>query len=87
MTPEQCRAARAFKNWTQIKLTMEAGVSLTTLNNFERKRRPISQKTLDLLYNAFSKHGVVFMFGGVIPSVGRRLYPEEQAIISKYGVP
>jgi transcriptional regulator with XRE-family HTH domain len=35
MLPEQCRAARAWLNWTQRLLAAKAGVSASTIRNFE----------------------------------------------------
>ena len=44
MTPEQCRAARAWLAWSQTQLAKAAGVGLSTLKDFEAgKREPIAQ--------------------------------------------
>jgi transcriptional regulator with XRE-family HTH domain len=39
MTPGQCRAARAWLNWTQEDLAEKSGVSLSALKDFEAERR------------------------------------------------
>jgi DNA-binding transcriptional regulator YiaG len=39
MTPEQCRAARAWLAWSQDDLAKAAGIGLSTLKTFEAGRR------------------------------------------------
>ena len=43
MTPEQCRAARAWLSWSQTELAERAQIGLSTLKDFEAgKREPIA---------------------------------------------
>ena len=39
ISPEQCRAARAWLGWQQKELAQAAGVSLSTVRDFEAGRR------------------------------------------------
>lgn len=41
MTPEQCRAARGWLDWTQNDLALKAGVGLSTVKDFEKGGRKI----------------------------------------------
>lgn len=43
MSPEQCRAARAWLGWSQQDLAKKASVGLSTVKDFENdKRTPIA---------------------------------------------
>lgn len=57
LLPEQCRAARGLLNWTQERLAAVAGVSRSTIKDFERHRHALHQSTEDLLVRAFDKGG------------------------------
>ncbi len=39
MTPEQCRAARGWLDWSQADLANAAHVSLSTVRDYEKGRR------------------------------------------------
>jgi transcriptional regulator with XRE-family HTH domain len=39
MTPDQCRAARGFLDWSQGDLADAANVSLSTIRDYEKGRR------------------------------------------------
>lgn len=59
MTPAQCRAARAWLNWSQDDLADRAHVSQSTVRDFERGRRTPIANNLDALVRAFEANGVM----------------------------
>lgn len=58
LLPQQCRAARGLLNWTQAQLAALAGVSRTTIKDFECHRHCLHSATEDLLVKALEKGGV-----------------------------
>ena len=64
MTPEQCRAARAFVNLTQPALAKMAGVSPSTLRDFEAGRRTPIANNLAAIRTALETAGVSFLDEG-----------------------
>jgi transcriptional regulator with XRE-family HTH domain len=65
MTPVQCRAARALLHLNQSELATLSGLGLSTVVDFERERRPVSQEAIALLQNALERAGILFREGGV----------------------
>jgi transcriptional regulator with XRE-family HTH domain len=63
MTPAQCRAARALLGLTQPQLAREARVGLSTVVDFERARRHVSQEAVAALKKALERTGVEFIDG------------------------
>lgn len=61
MTPSQCRAARALLKMTQPDLATAASVGLSTVVDFERERRQVSQPSVDSLRAALEGLGVCFI--------------------------
>lgn len=61
--PEQCRAARGLLNWTQEQLAHEAGVSRSTIKDFECHRHALHRSTEVLLVEAFEKGGIALLSG------------------------
>jgi transcriptional regulator with XRE-family HTH domain len=61
MTPAQCRAARALLDLTQPKLASLASLGLSTIVDFERDRRPISQQASEAIQAALEAAGVEFI--------------------------
>ena len=60
----QCRAARAVLNWSTSELAGRAGVSRSTIADFERgARQPISNN-LGALISAFGAAGVTMVHEG-----------------------
>ncbi len=54
MTPVHCRAARALLGWSQNDLASRAGVSRSTIADFERgSRKPISGTMIDAMKRTF----------------------------------
>lgn len=68
ITPEQCRAARGWLNWTQAYLADWAGVSLSTVRNFESGRRAPIRNNLEALAEAFEVNGIRLTFDGEVPT-------------------
>lgn len=61
LLPEQCRAARGLLNWTQERLATAAGVSRSTIKDFECQRHALHQSTEELLVRAFEQAGAQFL--------------------------
>lgn len=63
LSPEQCRAARAWLDWSQIRLSEAAGVGLSTVKGFEGgKAKPIAA-TRAAMRAALERGGVAFLDG------------------------
>ena len=61
MTPEQCRAARAWLNWPQDALAKAASVGVSTVRDFEAGRREPTRNNLAAMQAALEKGGVSFV--------------------------
>jgi transcriptional regulator with XRE-family HTH domain len=61
MTPEQCRAARAWLNWTQSALAEAAGTALSTVKDFEGGRRVPIANNLAAIRAALETRGAAFV--------------------------
>ena len=61
MTPAQCRAARAILEITQPKLAEIAGLGLSTIVDFERGRRTVSDTTIKHIQVTLENAGAVFI--------------------------
>jgi len=62
MSPEQCRAARAWLNWSQAELAAKAKVSSSTLRDFEAGRRVPIANNLASIRRALEDAGIQFLF-------------------------
>ncbi|HMM64532.1 MAG: helix-turn-helix transcriptional regulator [Mesorhizobium sp.] len=65
LLPEQCRAARALLNWSQERLAACAGVSRSTIKDFECHRHELQRATESLLVRALEGGGVLLLPGGL----------------------
>ncbi|MFG1189244.1 helix-turn-helix domain-containing protein [Xanthobacter flavus] len=65
MTPEQCRAARAWIDWSQDDLARAASVSLSTVRDFEKGRRVPIANNLTAMRVALEARGARFVGDGV----------------------
>jgi transcriptional regulator with XRE-family HTH domain len=61
MTPEQCRAARGWLDLSQEELGKAAGVSLSTVRDFEKGRRTPIAATLGAMRVALERQGIGFV--------------------------
>ena len=61
LLPEQCRAARGLLDWTQEQLATRAGVSRSTVRDFERNRHVLHRATENLLIATFHDAGVMLL--------------------------
>ena len=63
MSPEQCRAARAWIGWSQQDLAKRAKVGLSTVKDFENdKHKPIANN-LNAIQKAIEAAGIMLLFG------------------------
>jgi DNA-binding transcriptional regulator YiaG len=65
MSPEQCRAARAWLGWSQQELANRAKVGLSTLRDFEARRRKPIPNNLAAIKAALEAAGIEFTNGDV----------------------
>ncbi len=59
--PAQCRGARGLLNMTQPKLARAAGLGLSTIVDFERKRRDVSPEAIAAIRHALEAAGIEFI--------------------------
>jgi transcriptional regulator with XRE-family HTH domain len=62
MSPEQCRAARAWLDWTQQELARRAGVGLSTVRDFEKGERTPIPNNLAAIRRVIEEAGVRLTF-------------------------
>ena len=58
MTREQCKAGRALLGLTQAQLAQTARVGLSTVVDFEKQRRQVSEDSVAALRDALERLGV-----------------------------
>jgi transcriptional regulator with XRE-family HTH domain len=61
ITPGQSRAARALLEITQSELAEAANLGLSTVVDFEKKRRRVSTLAIQAIRNALAANGVEFI--------------------------
>jgi transcriptional regulator with XRE-family HTH domain len=61
MSPSQCRGARALLDLTQPQLAKAAQVGLSTVVDFERERRNVSQDAVERMQQALEATGIDFI--------------------------
>jgi transcriptional regulator with XRE-family HTH domain len=62
MSPEQCRAARAWLGWSQARLAGLSKVGISTIKNFEADPARTRAHTVMNLRQIFEEAGVFFKF-------------------------
>jgi transcriptional regulator with XRE-family HTH domain len=63
MTPAQCRAARALLGITQSQLARAAKLGLSTVVDFEKERRVVSDESIEAIKDALRRAGIEFTGG------------------------
>jgi DNA-binding transcriptional regulator YiaG len=63
MTPAQCRAARALLGITQSQLARAANLGLSTVVDFEKERRLVSDEAASAIRVALQRAGIEFTDG------------------------
>lgn len=63
LSPEQCRAGRAWLNWSQEELAKEAEVALSTVRDFERGDREPIGHNIQAIQRALQSGGIEFQSG------------------------
>jgi transcriptional regulator with XRE-family HTH domain len=61
MSPEQCRSARAWLDWSQDDLAKAASVGLSTVKDFEKGRRDPIPNNLAAIRAALEATGIAFV--------------------------
>lgn len=61
MTPMQCRAARVMIEMKQPELAKAAGLGLSTVVDFEKERRIVSDAAIQALRLALEEAGIEFI--------------------------
>jgi DNA-binding XRE family transcriptional regulator len=61
MTPAQSRAARALLEMNQSNLAQNAGLGLSTVVDFERERRQVSEDAVLAMRAALERAGIKFI--------------------------
>lgn len=72
LLPEQCRAARGMLDWSQARLAALAGVSRSTVRDFECRRHALHRATEAMLIKTFENAGVRLIFHRQEPGVRLR---------------
>ena len=78
MSPDQCRAARAWLNWSQDDLAKKAKVSGSTIRDFEVGRRVPHPNNLAAIRLAFETAHITFAYADDGTPLGVAPDPTEQ---------
>lgn len=66
ITGDQCRAARAFLDWSRERLAKEAGISHGTVVAFERSARGSHHLSINAIRSALEAAGIEFRGVGCV---------------------
>jgi transcriptional regulator with XRE-family HTH domain len=61
ITPAQARGGRALLNMTQPELAKRAGLGLSTVVDFEKSRRRVSDEAISAIQKALVSAGIKFI--------------------------
>ena len=64
ITAKQCRAARAWLDMTQHELAVRAGVSISTIRDFETGQRQPIKNNLLAIETVFDQEGIYCLSNG-----------------------
>jgi DNA-binding transcriptional regulator YiaG len=67
LSPEICRASRAWLEWTQQELARNAEVAVNTIREFEAKRRELNVHSQRSILFVFANAGLQFLWVGKRP--------------------
>ena len=65
VTPDQIRAARALKNWSQTDLAQRVDMATPSIGNIEAGKHAPTPQTQSAIIDAFESAGIEFIDGGV----------------------
>jgi predicted transcriptional regulator len=68
ISPEQCRATRAWLGWPQPELAKRAKVGLSTIRDFETGTRSPIANNRQAIQSALEAAGFVFLYDGEKPT-------------------
>src|SRR5687768_16082103 len=71
ISPSQCRAARALLKITQGELADAASLGISTIVDFEKERRQVSQDAVSAMRLALEQAGIQFIDEGGAEGVRR----------------
>lgn len=60
--PEQCRAARGLLDWTQEELARRAGISRSTVRDFECHRHELHRISEASIVEALEQEGISLLY-------------------------
>ena len=87
LTPSQCRGARALLDMTQPQLADAAKLGLSTVVDFERERRQVSDDAVGAMRDALLRHGIEFIDengGGVFSTKDMASRAERDFAVAKH---
>ncbi len=61
LSPQQCRAGRGLIDWTQEELADRAGVSRSTVRDYEKGRHDLHRASAAMIVGAFEQAGVILI--------------------------
>jgi hypothetical protein len=86
MSPEQCRAARAWLGWTQQVMASYARVGLSTIKEFEKSGRRTIPATLAAMQQTLEKAGVMFISDAEGNATGIHVSPTSHFPVEEVGL-
>ncbi len=85
MTPEHCRAARGWLNWSQSELAKASGTGLSTVKDFEGGRRTPIANNLAAMRAAMEREGIAFVLDGDALGISAGRHKDKASAATKTG--